>query len=179
MQRLPPLERINRWRERPMQTLKCNYCGSPIPNSEVWAFLHYLIKKKYYVQCPKCRHISNYHIRLWLVHDTTDRTEKELNKKQRWWNMTETKKVLLKDLVEQARKEYGSPHLRHSPTMDTIQKIPDNYWKEHHDQGKTLKQVAEEVNVSPVYLSQCLTRKGIYWRQLWWMADTNMTYRTG
>ena len=55
--------------------------------------------------------------------------------------MTETKTILLKDLVEQKRKQYGWPHLRHSPTMDTIQKIPDTYWKEQHDNGKTLKQV--------------------------------------
>ena len=80
--------------------------------------------------------------------------------------MTETKKVLLKDLVEQARKEYGWPNLRHSPKKDHIRKIPDTYWKEQHDQGKQLKEVAAELNVSPVYLSQCLTRKGIYWREL-------------
>ena len=84
MQGLSPLERINRGRERPMQTLKCNYCGNTLTISEVWAFLHYLTKKKYYVQCPKCRHISNYYIRFWLTHDTTDKTERELNKKLRW-----------------------------------------------------------------------------------------------
>ena len=55
--------------------------------------------------------------------------------------MTTTKTVPLKDLVEQA-------------------------WKEQHDQGKKLKEVAAELNVSPGYLSQCLTRRGIYWRQL-------------
>ena len=85
MQGLPPLERINRGRERPMQRLKCNYCGSPITISEVWAFLHYLTKHKYYVQCPKCKHISNYYIRLWLVHDTTDKLEKETNKQLKRW----------------------------------------------------------------------------------------------
>ena len=68
--------------------------------------------------------------------------------------LTEAKKVLLKDLVEQARNK------------DTIRKIPRSWWKEQHDQGKKLKEVAAELNVSPVYLSQCLTRKGIYWRQL-------------
>ena len=80
--------------------------------------------------------------------------------------MTEAKTVLLKDLVEQARKEYGWPDLRHNPKKDEIRKIPDTYWKEQHDQGKTLKQVAAELNVSPVYLSKCLTSQGIYWRQL-------------
>ena len=80
--------------------------------------------------------------------------------------MTEAKKVLLKDLVEQARKEYGWPNLRSSPKKDEIRKIPDTYWKEQHDQGKKLKEVAAELNVSPVYLSQCLTSQGIYWRQL-------------
>ena len=80
--------------------------------------------------------------------------------------MTETKTMLLKDLVEQARKEYGWPDLRHNPKKYKIRKIPRSWWKEQHDQGKTLKQVAAELNVSPVYLSQCLTRKGIYWREL-------------
>lgn len=80
--------------------------------------------------------------------------------------LTEAKKVLLKDLVEQARKEYGWPNLRSSPNKDTIQKIPDHYWKEQHDQGKTLKQVAQELKISPGYLSKILNKKGIYWRQL-------------
>ena len=84
MQGLPSLEQINRGRERPMQTLKCNYCGNAITISELSAFLHYLFKRKYYVQCPKCKHINNYYIRFWLTHDTTDPTEKELNKKLRW-----------------------------------------------------------------------------------------------
>ena len=68
-----------------MQTLKCNYCGNAITISELSAFLHYLFKKKYYVQCPKCQHISNYYIRLWLVHDTTDKLEKETNKQLKRW----------------------------------------------------------------------------------------------
>ena len=80
--------------------------------------------------------------------------------------MTETKTVPLKDLVEQARKTYGWPNLRSSPNKDTIRKIPISWWKEQHDQGKKLKEVAAELNVSPGYLSQCLTRRGIYWRQL-------------
>ena len=81
-------------------------------------------------------------------------------------HMTEAKKVLLKDLVEQARKTYGWPNLRSSQNKDTIRKIPLSWWKEQHDQGRKLKEVAAELNVSPGYLSQCLTRRGIYWRQL-------------
>ena len=80
--------------------------------------------------------------------------------------MTETKTIPLKDLVEQARKEYGWPNLRSSPKKDEIRKIPSSYWKEQHDQGKQLKQVAEELNISPCYLSKYLTSQGIYWRQL-------------
>ena len=86
--------------------------------------------------------------------------------KQEMVKMTEAKKVLLKDLVEQARKEYGWPNLRSSPKKDEIRKIPDTYWKEQHDQGKQLKEVAEELNISPCYLSKYLTSQGIYWRQL-------------
>ena len=80
--------------------------------------------------------------------------------------LTEAKTVLLKDLIEQARKEYGWPNLRSSPNKDTIRKIPRSWWKEQHDQGKQLKEVAEELKVSPSYLSRCLTAQGIYWRQL-------------
>ncbi len=80
--------------------------------------------------------------------------------------MTTTKTIPLKDLVEQARKEYGWPNLRSSPKKDEIRKIPDTYWKEQHDQGKQLKEVAAELNISPCYLSKYLTSQGIYWRQL-------------
>lgn len=80
--------------------------------------------------------------------------------------MTEAKKVLLKDLVEQARRTYGWPNLRSSPKKDEIRKIPNHYWKEQHDQGKQLKEVAAELNISPCYLSKYLTSQGIYWRQL-------------
>ena len=80
--------------------------------------------------------------------------------------MTETKTVPLKDLVEQARKTYGWPNLRSSPKKDEIRKIPDHYWKEQHDNGKTLKQVAQELKISPGYLSKILNKKGIYWREL-------------
>ena len=80
--------------------------------------------------------------------------------------MTEAKKVLLKDLVEQARKEYGWPDLRHNPNKYKIRKIPRSWWKEQHDQGKTLKHVAHELKISPGYLSKILNKKGIYWREL-------------
>ena len=80
--------------------------------------------------------------------------------------MTTTKTILLKDLVEQARKEYGWPNLRTSQNKDEIQKIPKSWWKEQHDQGRKLKEVAAELNVSPGYLSKILNKKGIYWREL-------------
>lgn len=80
--------------------------------------------------------------------------------------MTETKTVPLKDLVEQARRTYGWPNLRSSLKKDEIRKIPRSWWKEQHDQGKKLKEVAEELNVSPGYLTKHLTSQGIYWRQL-------------
>ena len=93
--------------------------------------------------------------------------------------MTETKTILLKDLVEQKRKQYGWPHLRHSPTMDTIQKIPDTYWKEQHDNGKTLKQVAQELKISPGYLSKILNKKGIYWRELEYDIQNRLIKKDG
>ena len=89
--------------------------------------------------------------------------------KQEMVKLTETKTVLLKDLVEQAKKTYGWPTEktnRPSPTKDLIRKIPRSWWKEQHDQGKQLKQVAKELNINHCYLSKCLTDMGIYWREL-------------
>ena len=91
---------------------------------------------------------------------------KRSKQKQEMVKMTETKTIPLKDLIEQARKEYGWPNLRSSPKKDEIRKIPNTYWKEQHDQGKQLKEVAAELNISPCYLSKYLTSQGIYWRQL-------------
>ena len=81
--------------------------------------------------------------------------------------MTET--MLLKDLIRLARKKYAGPTEKSgkpSPQRELIENKPIDYWKKQHDQGRKLKEVAAELNVSPVYLSQCLTRKGIYWREL-------------
>ena len=83
--------------------------------------------------------------------------------------MTETKTMLLKDLIRLARKKYGGPTEKSgkpSPQRELIENKPYTYWKKQHDQGKTLKQVARELGVSPGYLSHCLTRQGIYWREL-------------
>lgn len=110
-----------------MQRLKCNYCGSPIHISEVWAFLHYITKHKYYVQCPKCQHISNYHIRLWLVHDTTDKLEKETNKQlKRWWkhdrNKNSTPKRPSRTSPQRVRvaKPTKQPKQRHNTENTTL-----------------------------------------------------------
>lgn len=83
--------------------------------------------------------------------------------------MTETKTILLKDLIRLARKKYGWPTEksgRPSPQRELIENKPYSYWKKQHDQGKTSQQVARELGVSPGYLSHCLTRIGIYWREL-------------
>ena len=83
--------------------------------------------------------------------------------------MTETKTILLKDLIRLARKKYGGPTEKSGkprPQRELIENKPIDYRKKQHDQGKTSQQVARELGVSPVYLSQCLTRKGIYWREL-------------
>ena len=83
--------------------------------------------------------------------------------------MTETKTILLKDLIQIAKQKHGWPTEKTgkpSPQRELIENKPIDYWKKQHDQGKTLKQVAAELNVSPGYLSHCLTRIGIYWREL-------------
>lgn len=66
-----------------MQRVLCNYCGRTIKKSEIIIFLHYLLGRTYYVQCPHCLNISSYYIRLWLVHDTLNETEKWINKNKR------------------------------------------------------------------------------------------------
>lgn len=66
-----------------MQELMCNYCGKKTRVSELRIFLHYLLGKEYYVQCPYCLNISSYRIRLWLVHDTMNTKEKEIHKLKR------------------------------------------------------------------------------------------------
>ena len=78
--------------------------------------------------------------------------------------MTETKTLLLKDLIQIAKQKHGWPTEKTS--RELIENKPIDYWKEQHDQGKTSQQVARELGVSPGYLSHCLTRKGIYWREL-------------
>ena len=81
--------------------------------------------------------------------------------------MTET--MLLKDLIRLARKKYGGPTEKSgkpSPQRELIENKPYTYWKEQHDNGKTLKQVAQELKISPGYLSKILNKKGIYWREL-------------
>ena len=83
--------------------------------------------------------------------------------------MTETKTILLKDLIRIARKKHGWPTEKSGkpcPQRELIENKPYSYWKKQHDQGKTSQQVARELGVSPGYLSRCLTRMGIYWREL-------------
>ena len=81
--------------------------------------------------------------------------------------MTET--MLLKDLIQIAKQKHGWPTEKSgkpSPQRELIENKPIDYWKKQHDQGKTSQQVARELRVSPVYQSQSLPRKGIYWREL-------------
>ena len=83
--------------------------------------------------------------------------------------MTETKTILLKDLIQIAKQKHGWPTEKSgkpSPQRELIENKPIDYWKKQHDQGKTSQQVARELGVSPGYLSHCLTRIGIYWREL-------------
>ena len=81
--------------------------------------------------------------------------------------MTET--MLLKDLIQIAKQKHGWPTEKSgkpSPQRELIENKPYTYWKEQHDNGKTLKQVAQELKISPGYLSKILNKKGIYWREL-------------
>ena len=83
--------------------------------------------------------------------------------------MTETKTILLKDLIQIAKQKHGWPTEKTgkpSPQRELIENKPIDYWKKQHDQGKTLKQVAQELKISPGYLSKILNKKGIYWREL-------------
>ena len=80
--------------------------------------------------------------------------------------------IPLKTLLKQARKKHGWPPGKGSGTripLEKIQKIQNltpSTIKRQKTEGKQLKDIAEEIGVSPNYLSTQLTKKGIYWREL-------------
>ena len=75
--------------------------------------------------------------------------------------------MLLKDQIKLAKKKYGYPH-HNWPTPEKV-KLPEftiAELKEHKQNGKKLKDLANEYGVKPSYLSNHLTKQGIYWREL-------------
>ena len=75
--------------------------------------------------------------------------------------------MLLKDQIKLAKKKYGYPN-RNQPTpiKDTLPNLTKEGLKAEKKKGKRLKDLAQEYNVKPNYLSRHLTSQGIYWREL-------------
>ena len=65
--------------------VRCNYCGNQSQIS-LWKllFLLGLGKNKYYYTCPRCHKTSCFLLMFRIVHDSTDKKEKEINKQKLW-----------------------------------------------------------------------------------------------
>ena len=64
--------------------ITCNHCGSRIRKPVWWLKLLFIFKSKLYFTCNECHSTSCYINFFRLIHDTTDKTEKEINKEPKW-----------------------------------------------------------------------------------------------
>lgn len=60
--------------------LKCQYCGRDHYINKKWFELKLILFNKIYVKCKRCGKIQSYILISHIVHDTTDKKEKEYNK---------------------------------------------------------------------------------------------------
>lgn len=60
--------------------LKCQYCGRDHQVNKLILEIKLLLFNKIYVKCKKCGKIQSYILISHIVHDTTDKKEKEYNK---------------------------------------------------------------------------------------------------
>ena len=75
--------------------------------------------------------------------------------------------MLLKDQIKLAKEKYGYPdHNWPTPQREKIPNLTLEELKEHKQNGKRLKDIAQEYGVKASYLSNHLTKQGIYWREL-------------
>ena len=68
------------------QTIKmrCNYCGRE-KEVALWRILiKRIFKNRWYDTCPRCHKTSCYRLFPHVVHDSTDKKEKQLNKDIQW-----------------------------------------------------------------------------------------------
>ena len=64
--------------------LHCNYCGSDYYIPFFILKIRYIFSDKIYHTCSCCHKTSNYRIFHHVVHDTTDKDEKIINKYNKW-----------------------------------------------------------------------------------------------
>lgn len=65
-----------------LHRLRCQHCGSYEKWYPTWILrLHFLFNKKLYTKCPVCHKVCCYELQTNIIHNTTDKTEKEINKK--------------------------------------------------------------------------------------------------
>jgi len=64
--------------------ITCNHCGSVTTKPVWWLKLLFIFKERLYYTCSNCHHTSCYISFFTLIHDTTDKTEKEINKEPKW-----------------------------------------------------------------------------------------------
>lgn len=61
-----------------LRVKRCNYCGTEFSVSTFF-LIRLLLHKKVYKTCPVCRKTSCYKLIFHIVHEGTDKREKELN----------------------------------------------------------------------------------------------------
>ena len=83
--------------------------------------------------------------------------------------MMREEQIPLKELFEAARERNGWPprYGRHpNPKKEEINQLTLEELKQYKAEGKQLKDIAKDHNTTADYLSKCLTRRGIYWREI-------------
>lgn len=64
--------------------LRCNYCGTDIFMPFFLLKIRYIFTDTQYVSCPKCHKTSCYRFMSNIIHDSVDKKEKAMNKKNQW-----------------------------------------------------------------------------------------------
>lgn len=64
--------------------VRCNYCGKE-KRVALWRiFIKRIFKERWYDTCPRCHKTSCYRLIPNVIHDSTDKKEKQLNKDIQW-----------------------------------------------------------------------------------------------
>ena len=63
---------------------RCNYCGDETYANFYLVFLKAIFRNRFYVNCNKCHKTSCYLFMPKIVHESTDKVERKLNKEDLW-----------------------------------------------------------------------------------------------